>query len=295
MVVVAQQIGRLGNMLQLFTHLIALSRDQGVRVAHLGFTPYAPLFEGTHADLFCRYPPARSVVKGDLPRKVLFFMVRVLARMRVLDHLPGCAVVRMDWRQGDCSMETAEFLRLARSRRFVFLLGGWRFRYWRNYRENLGVFRGFFRPVPRHASRVRSLMEALRKSGDVVIGVHIRQTDIRDGSVRDACKGFAFFETPQYVAVMKRLVGLFEGKRVVFLVCSDESQDPSHFEGLSVRFGPGHFIEDMYALAECDYLVATAGSSFSGWASLVGNKPLHSLKDPEAPIGLGDFFVYEGG
>ncbi|MCS6783545.1 MAG: hypothetical protein NZ482_10320, partial [Gloeomargarita sp. SKYG98] len=60
--------------------------------------------------------------------------------------------------------------------------------------------------------------------------------------------------------------------------CSDENLIPQghHFSGLPVHWGTGHIIEDLYGLAECDYLIATP-STYSGWASFYGQVPIYFL------------------
>ena len=89
---------------------------------------------------------------------------------------------------------------------------------------------------------------------------------------------------------MDEMKGRFPGKKVSFLVCSDEPRSLEEFPGLSVGFGPGSPLGDMYALAKCDYIIG-AISSFSQWASFYGNKPLFQLRDSNVRLELGKFRV----
>ena len=77
---------------------------------------------------------------------------------------------------------------------------------------------------------------------------------------------------------MAELAGQFPGCKVSFLVASNEPRSASEFPGLSVGFSTGVPIEDMYALAECDYIMGPV-SSFTQWASFYGNKPLRHLRE----------------
>ena len=93
---------------------------------------------------------------------------------------------------------------------------------------------------------------------------------------------------------MWKIHELFPQQRVVFLVCSNQKQDEKLFDGLKVFRGPGPFIEDMYILAECDYIVGAGQSSFTRWASLMGQKPLYPLLQPDRTISLADFVLHNG-
>jgi len=57
----------------------------------------------------------------------------------------------------------------------------------------------------------------------------------------------------------------------------------SEFPGLSAGFSTGVPVEDMYALAECDYIIGPV-SSFTQWASFYGNKPLFHLTDLDGHV-----------
>jgi hypothetical protein len=77
---------------------------------------------------------------------------------------------------------------------------------------------------------------------------------------------------------MRDLADQFPGERVSFLVCSDEPRRQDEFPGLSVGFGPGSPMGDLYSLAKCDYILGPS-SSYSQWASFYGNKPLYQFRD----------------
>jgi hypothetical protein len=58
-----------------------------------------------------------------------------------------------------------------------------------------------------------------------------------------------------------------------------------------VTFGPGHQVEDLYALAACDRLLA-APSTFSMWASFYGAVPLYVVPHAAPDFSLADFRVF---
>ncbi len=57
------------------------------------------------------------------------------------------------------------------------------------------------------------------------------------------------------------------------------------FGDLRVHFGPGHIIQDMYAMAEADLLIGPP-STYTGWASFYGNVPLVAMHNADQPIDI---------
>ena len=287
MIIVAQKMGLLGNMLEQYAHLIAFSKEHGVPISQMGFSDYAAHFTEPSRDLFCRYPCGRTLITGAWARKIAFKLLLILGRLNLLRLIPGATVVTMDWKGGAFDLSDPAFIALAKSRKLVFLRGGWQHRYWTAYEKHIGTIREFFKVAEPHASNVRALADKVRGAGgEVNIGVHLRQGDLRFDPIRKD-----FFTTAQYISVMQKAVALFPGKKVAFLICSDVPQNPADFAEFTVFYGTGHLVEDMYSLAECDYIIGTRVTSFSGWASLMGNRPMYRLVDPELEFSLADFTV----
>jgi hypothetical protein len=159
-----------------------------------------------------------------------------------------------------------EFRRLVRKRKLLFVLG-WEFRDRACLFRHQDAVRDFFRPNDEHVENIDKLITTARTGVDVLVGIHIRQGDFATYQ-----GGEFFYSIPQYYEIMQRLDKLFSQRRVRFLVCSMEPVHASSFPHLRVLCGTGHPIEDMYALARCDYL-AGPPSTFSAWASFHGKVP----------------------
>lgn len=289
MIVVVQSIGQIGNRLEQFSHLIAFCREHGHRLVNPAFSLYSEFFEDTHRDLLCRYPPRPSPWGGKALQRLAYYALRGAAALKLLHLVPCSAWVDHPWDADAYDLDQPFFVELARRKKIIFLTGAWKHRAWANYEAHLGATRHHFRLIPELRARVLRHFAPIRAAGDVVVGAHIRQGDNATDPVRRDC-----FPSEAYAKVMRKIVALFPGKRVVFLVCSNQSQPESLFEGMTIFRGPGEFIEDMYILAECDYLFGAGQSSFSAWASMMGQKPRLGLFDPDAPICLGDFKVCKG-
>lgn len=75
MIAIVSKPGRLGNDLFLFSHVIAFSLEHGLPVADPSFNDSADLFDWTRSDLFCRFPPKRSVLPSWRPLRAFVYRV----------------------------------------------------------------------------------------------------------------------------------------------------------------------------------------------------------------------------
>ncbi len=292
--IIALRCGRLANRLVLFANFIAFAAEHGHRVANVTFHSYADRFETTLRDIYCRYPsPQRQSVfdvfgAAPLVRKSRFFYHAVRAAS-VLQHRYGIFGRRMVtlYEENDMPVPPLDGPEIAAQicdAKTVFVYG-WRFRAPDCVRRHAEKLRTFFRPITKHEQASRQVVERLRQNADVVAGVHIRLGDYKDWH-----GGQYYFEVERYASWMRELVAQFPGRSVAFFVCSNEPRRVEEFPGLTVGFGTDVPVEDLYALSNCDYIVAPLGT-FSQWSSFYGNKPLFQLRGTDARIELGQFSI----
>jgi len=153
---------------------------------------------------------------------------------------------------------------------------GWRFRAPGLVKKHAEKIRNYFRPIEAHENSSRQMVDRLRRSADVVVGVHIRRGDYQRWK-----DGRFFFPASRYADWMREMAAQFPGRKISFFVCSDEPRNTGEFPGLSVGLGVGPPVADLYTLAKCDYILGPV-STFSQWASFYGAKPLlHFYSDNE--------------
>lgn len=291
MLVIARKDGQLGNKLLQFAHFIAVSQETGVPVCNPCFGDYAEFFETTRSDLWCRFPRSEDASQksgatiASWKRKLLPRLTHRLMHLwygiQSLGEGVGwkprlTRVVRLrPFESIDLGDELA--LDDIRCRRLWVALG------WRMFSKTLldkhqHAIREFFRPLPIHVKNVERVIKAARCNADVVIGVHIRHGDYArfEG-------GRFYYQLSDYRRWMDSLVQQNHSRRVTFLVCGNGVIDPVAFEGLSIKRGPGHMVEDMYSLAETDLIIGPP-STFSAWASLYGQTPLILLRERNQSI-----------
>ena len=295
LLIVGHRCGRLGNRIVLFANLVAYAAEHGHRLVNVTFHSYATCFETTRRDVWCQYPlPKRQswldlvpgVASAIRKTRIFYHVIRGVSVLNEKLPVFGKRVVTLRERPGQhlILLESAEVQDQIADARVVFVYG-WTFRAPGAVQRRAEEVRKYFRPVEAYERASSEAVARLRQDAEVVIGVHIRQGDYRQWR-----KGSCFFAMPQYAAWMRELAAQFPGQRVAFLVCSDEARRPEEFPELTVGFGPGSPMGDLYALAKCDYLLGTL-SSFSQWASFYGNKPLYQVRDGNERPELGKFRV----
>jgi hypothetical protein len=263
---------------------LAFAIEHELTLANTSFRQYAPHFETTSRDLLCRYPPRSSpLARSKRARQALFAVSRVV--LKVAGRCPTLfgrmGVATLDPDDARYDLGNPRLLELAR-RAWLIFTSGWGFGGEFYLLKHAQAVKDFFRPLPRIRTNVDTLTDRARERSDVLVGIHLRQ-----GDYRHYLGGRRFYPTAAYAKLMFDVRGLFDG-RVGFLVCSNEPQDRSRFDGLDVTFGSGHLIEDLYSLARCDYILGPE-SSYSLWASFYGDTPRYVVDDPHRVVALGDF------
>jgi len=174
-----------------------------------------------------------------------------------------------------------DFLHSISQKRIVFFRG-WLFRNSSLVEKHADKIRSYFAPKEKYMRNVLDLITGLRKSCEILVGVHIRHGDYRIWR-----GGEYFYDVDTYVQIMRRVENLFPGKKVGFLICSEESQDKSKFSDFIFKFSNG-LVDDMYSLSQCDYIIGPL-SSFNRWASFYGHVPLLEIVNPNDTISIDRF------
>lgn len=292
---IGRRCGRLANRLIIFANVIALAEELGHRVVNYTFHSYSDLFLATRENLHCAYPaPPRKSWLDRLPgvgaalrqTRIFYHLTRYASvligrlpvfgqRIVTLRQTPGQFITYLD------SPEVQEKIRPAK----IVFVYDWRFRAPNLVQKHGDKIRAYFRPQPEFETASREAVEPLRRQADILIGVHVRHGDYRGWK-----GGKYFYPVERYAAWMQDLVAQFPGRKVAFLVCSDERRNADEFPSLSVGFGTPSPVSDLFALAQCDYLLGPK-STFSQWASFYGEKPLLHLFDSNDSVPLEKFRV----
>ena len=135
-----------------------------------------------------------------------------------------------------------------------------------------------FRPRQEIVDKAETMMATIRGEADLVVGVHIRH-----GDYKTFYGGRYYYTLEEFNQFMLRIQELYRDKRVAFFISSNEPFDVSQFENCRCyRFGkePSGDILDLHTLSLCDRIIGP-WSTYSRWASFIGEVPLCFIEDKE--------------
>jgi hypothetical protein len=173
-------------------------------------------------------------------------------------------------------------------RKGLVILTGWRFRDYDAFDRHADEIRSYFEPTEKIAFSVRTLLEEARRGADVLVGLHMRA-----GDYRTFLGGKYYYAPAEYRSLADRTAVLFPGRRLRFLICSDEPVDPVAFKGVDFTEGSGDPVEDLVSFSKCDYIIGPP-STYTMWSSFHGRVPLLVVRDPDAALDLSRFRVIDG-
>lgn len=284
--VIADDLGFLGNRLIVCGHLMAFCEEYGFDLWMYNLRDAAPNYRELHNNLHCRFPASGRSGWERFPVRLLRGVSRLSGRTlrKTRMHLP--VIQQITASEPDPQKLTDTLL----DEQFAFqvrqkhctLLFGWRFRNYELFEKHQETIRQWNRLIPELEEATRQFLEGVRTSGTTLVGVHIRRGDYRD---YQGGKYFLDFENFRQAMQHVKNVVIPDAQFVIF---SDESIDLELFGDLPCTPGHGNVYVDMHSMAGCDYLM-TVESTFSRWASFLGQTPIYPRLHESLTPALDDF------
>ncbi len=271
MIIFTDKTGQLGNQLFEFSTFIANALENNSGLLNLFFTDYKEYFVGPTSN------HVLPLVKTSLGNQVTDKLIRKLIQSSQVKRLGGSfnRLLRGNGKPLD--------IHQINSRGKLLLKDGYWFTDYKNFYRYEKQIRSYFTPLNKYTDNITQFISKCRLNHDILIGIHIRK-----GDYKEFLGGEFYFEEEVYLDKALQIAKLFPDKKVAFIICSNENVDASAFKPLTVYTGLGHFIEDMYTLAQCDYIVGPP-STYTMWASFYGNKPLCKIFQRNQVINIEDF------
>ena len=118
---------------------------------------------------------------------------------------------------------------------------------------------------------------------DIKVGVHIRKGDYKYWN-----NGKYYYEDKVYNDKIEQFSNLFKGKKILFILFSNEEITLKPKQNYIIS--KCDWYEDHYLLSLCDYIIG-APSTFTIWASFIGNVPLMHILSRDDKVDLNSFNV----
>ena len=293
MFIISKKYGRICNRLFNSAHVLASAIEHKHEFVNLAFYDYAHYFDATSHDIFCRYPKGVSFIKnhGWISKVIYYLAYALTAVLRWLNcigiKLDKFKVIRSSEYRDGCNLDVV-LLNKASTSNKLFFFQGFPLLAFSSLEKHGDKVREYFTPLMQYQERISLLINELRESSDLLIGVVIRHGDYREWQ-----NGKYFYTLKEYTEIMEGLRGHFPDKKIKFLICSDEEQNLDAFKNLDYYFRSGYMIENLYSLARCDFIISPP-STYGMWASFYGRVPLYIIEDIKTPVTIDSFQICNG-
>ena len=291
MVLLYSQQGRLANRLWQAAHFISNAIENQYKFYHLGFAEYIIYFDESLPGELKKYGKNCKVFDFKSSSLKERLVIKYANVSKIFDphfrfQLPLIKQINIDSQFGEYDISRSSFLNLSNKK--IILVDGWQFVDNKALNRQADTIRKVFKPNRCFLKNIKYLKESEFTKYDQIVGVHLRKGDYSTFN-----EGKWFYSNADYVIFIKRLLNLdvFKYKKVGFLLCSDEKIKEKDFAGIDLIKSTGHFVEDLYALSNCDYIIGPR-STYTAWASFYGKKPLLHLTEKEMKFTELDFKVF---
>lgn len=252
MIILCQRYGNHANRLMQNVHLEVFCHEYGIRFLNADFEDMVPYFTGTKS---VRFAKAWRCLSRVLP-SIIMSSQHEVELDDIKDQLLG--------------------------RRIQFVRG---FGY-RSYRiiekHHDYIVNKYSIKDEYKDNQLLGIINKHRSEGKVIVGVHIRRTDYKE-----YLNGKYYYSLSQYEKIIMDLRELLGKHKAYFVLFSDENLqiDLPH-----CTQSHGTWYQDLDSMSSCNYLIGPP-STFSCWASFMGNVPQYFIEDTTRPIQINDFQI----
>ena len=252
MIILCKRYGNHANRLMQNVHLEIFCKENGIRYINADFEDMVPFFNGTKSVCFAKALRRLSKV--------------VPSAIKISQHEVELGDIKKQFTGGGIH--------------FVSGFGYRSYNLIEKYHDFVTLKYGIKEGIK--DKQLLSIINEKRSEGKLLVGVHIRRTDYKD-----YLNGKYYYSLDFYKQIIKRLAELIGERNVYFVLFSDETVQ---IDLPNCTQSHGTWYQDLDSMSNCDYLIGPP-STFSCWASYMGNVPQYFIKDTERTIQLTDFQV----
>ena len=171
----------------------------------------------------------------------------------------------------------------------ITFVGGWYFR--RN--DLTEKYRSYFQQKyilnKKYINESLFVKKVLNKlDNEKIVGIHIRR-----GDYKDFMDGRFLFSDEVYYNAIKKMQKIMDehNQKVKFILFSNDQLSFEENDKLLISHEEWYI--DQYIMSKCDYLIGPP-STFTGWASYIGEVPVLYLESDDMDFSLKDFQIING-
>ncbi|MEI0703048.1 alpha-1,2-fucosyltransferase [Brachyspira intermedia] len=170
---------------------------------------------------------------------------------------------------------------LANKNKTIFV-SGWDFRVTNLVYQYRDYFAQKYTPINLNSEEYNNIKNKFADY-DLKVGIHIRRGDYKGWN-----NGRFFYEDEVYNDKIDQFYNLFPNKKILFIIFSNEeiTLKPNHDYIISKC----QWYEDHSLLSLCDYIIG-APSTFTIWASYIGDVPLYHIYSKDDIINVSNFNI----
>jgi len=292
LVLLYSQQGQLANRLWQAAYFISNAIENNYKFLHLGFAEYLNFFdENSHNELNKSGTKCRIIdfkTTGIQDRIIIKYAnLSEKFNQKHKSELPYIKKIFKEVSKEEYDISQPGFQELVKKN--IVKVDGWIFVDKNSLKRQEDCIRKIFRPNQIYIDNINKLKGEYFCKYDKVIGVHLRKKDYSTFN-----NGKWFYSNMEYLSFLNKilLLPLFKNRNIGFLLCSDEKINMNDFSSLNIIQSSNHFVEDLYALSFCDFIVGPP-STFSSWASFYGGTPLLHIDDKDMKFNDKDFKIVE--
>lgn len=283
MIINGFKAGQLGNRLFHASQLMVLAIETDSTLVDFSFDDYKENFENLHNKPFTVFPQGKLAglkykLLQPLRNKVLHIRDFLLHRN-----------INTNWlkyiNQHGLEMNSYEELLNERKQYKNYIVEGWINKDLTPLHKYRPLLVDFFMPKREHVNNVKELIAKARQGADILVGIHIRR-----GDYKEFRNGEFYYDDDVYLNIMANMQAKYADKKIHYLICSNEAVTWENYRNYTVFAGNNQIIEDMYSLSYCDYIAGPI-STYSMWASFIGQKPLYHIRSKDQVFDFNNFYI----
>ena len=256
--------GQLGNQLSILAHLIAFSKEYDYQIIFPESKELSGILKYNSGD----YKNPAIIFKPFTGNYRLINIIKILKFHKSIENFNLRNILIIN------SSFNVDHNIPFKSPKLIFL-SDWLFRYYsgvQKHEEYIRATLAFKQELIVESDKFIKIIKRKNPS-KILIGVHVRRGDYltwQDGKY--------YFEDSDYYSKMAEIAVLISGS--IFVVTSNEPIQFDNYNSYPIYYCKGSAIEDLNSLSHCDYIMGPP-STFSGWASFIGNTPLYFIENKD--------------